>query len=177
MNDTCRLFESTLRPLFYDTFYTVYHRANEYKKALQKQAELQVTQQEHSQKIAIGGFIDAEDQATSEKKIEELKKAAEKAIKTIETREQKESTDHVLGRVYSALRSDYAPSHSNSTEEIPVQTAPCTEKPKSYITQTLTKYNRREQKLISRIYSILKAILPRDTAELVISKIQEELSK
>ena len=177
LNDTCRLFESTLRPLFYDTFYTVYHRANEYKKALQKQAELQVTQQEHSQKIAIGGFIDAEDQATSEKKIEELKKAAEKAIKTIETREQKESTDHVLGRVYSALRSDYAPSHSNSTEEIPVQTAPCTEKPKSYITQTLTKYNRREQKLISRIYSILKAILPRDTAELVISKIQEELSK
>lgn len=147
------------------------------KKALQKQAELQVTQQEHSQKIAIGGFIDAEDQATSEKKIEELKKAAEKAIKTIETREQKESTDHVLGRVYSALRFDYAPSHSNSTEEIPVQTAPCTEKPKSYITQTLTKYNRREQKLISRIYSILKAILPRDTAELVISKIQEELSK
>ena len=106
-----------------------------------------------------------------------MKKAAEKATKTIETREQKESTDHVLGRVYSALRSDYAPSHNDSTEEIPVQAAPCTEKPKSYITQALTKYNRREQKLISRIYSILKAILPRDTAELLISKIQEELSK
>ena len=177
LNDTCRFFESALRPLFYDTFYTIYHRANEYKKALQRQAELQVTQQEHSQKMASGGFIDAEDQAASEKKIEELKKAAEKATKTIETREQKESTDHVLGRVYSALRSDYAPSHNDSTEEIPVQAAPCTEKPKSYITQALTKYNRREQKLISRIYSILKAILPRDTAELVISKIQEELSK
>lgn len=177
LNDTCRFFESALRPLFYDTFYTIYHRANEYKKALQRQAELQVTQQEHSQKMASGGFIDAEDQAASEKKIEELKKAAEKATKTIETREQKESTDHVLGRVYSALRSDYAPSHNDSTEEIPVQAAPCTEKPKTYITQALTKYNRREQKLISRIYSILKAILPRDTAELVISKIQEELSK
>lgn len=177
LNDTCRLFESTLRPLFYDTFYTVYHRANEYKKALQRQAELQATQQEHSQKVASGGFIDAEDQAASEKKIEELKKAAEKAAKTIETREQKEATDHVLGRVYSALRSDYAPSHDDAADETPPPSTGYAEKSKSYMTQSLTKYNRREQKLISRIYSILKAILPRDTAEIVISKIQEELSK
>ena len=177
LNDTCRLFESTLRPLFYDTFYTVYHRANEYKKALQRQAELQATQQEHSQKVASGGFIDAEDQAASEKKIEELKRAAEKAAKTIETREQKEATDHVLGRVYSALRSDYAPSHDDAAGETPPPSTGYAEKSKSYMTQSLTKYNRREQKLISRIYSILKAILPRDTAEIVISKIQEELSK
>ena len=32
-------------------------------------------------------------------------------------------------------------------------------------------------KLISHIYGILKAILPRDTATMVINKIQEELSK
>ncbi|RKJ39734.1 ATP-binding protein [Acutalibacter sp. 1XD8-33] len=177
LNDTCRLFERTLRPLFYDTFYTIYHRANEYKKALQKQSELQATQQEHEQRMASGGFIDAEDQAASEKKIEELKKAAERAAKTIETREQKEATDQVLGRVYSALRSDYAPSVDESGEETPPQSKPCSEKPKGYMTQSLSKYNRKEQKLISRIYSILKAILPHDTAEIVISKIQEELSK
>ena len=177
LNDTCRLFERTLRPLFYDTFYTIYHRANEYKKALQKQSELQATQQEHEQRMASGGFIDAEDQAASEKKIEELKKAAERAAKTIETREQKEATDQVLGQVYSALRSDYAPSVDESGEETPPQSKPCSEKPKGYMTQSLSKYNRKEQKLISRIYSILKAILPHDTAEIVISKIQEELSK
>lgn len=177
LNDTCRLFERTLRPLFYDTFYTIYHRANEYKKALQKQSELQATQQEHEQRMASGGFIDAEDQAASEKKIEELKKATERAAKTIETREQKEATDQVLGQVYSALRSDYAPSVDESGEETPPQSKPCSEKPKGYMTQSLSKYNRKEQKLISRIYSILKAILPHDTAEIVISKIQEELSK
>ena len=127
--------------------------------------------------MASGGFIDAEDQAASEKKIEELKRAAEKAAKTIETREQKEATDHVLGRVYSALRSDYAPSHDDAAGETPPPSTGYAEKSKSYMTQSLTKYNRREQKLISRIYSILKAILPRDTAEIVISKIQEELSK
>ncbi len=177
LNDTCRLFESTLRPLFYDTFYTIYHRANEYKKALQRQSDLQTAQQEHAQRAASGGFIDAEDQAASEQKIEELKKAAEKATKTIETREQKESADHVLGRVYSALRSDYAPSSSEPTVETSPQSISGVEKSKGYLTQSLTKYNRREQKLISKIYSILKAILPHDTAEIVISKIQEELNK
>ncbi len=178
LNDACRLFEQTLRPLFYDTFYTTYHRANEYKKALQKQAELQANQQEYAQKRANGGFIDPEDQAASEKKIEELKKAAEKANRTIETREQKESTDDVLGRVYSALRSEYAPAIDSSSCEDYHKSATHGEKSKGgYMSQSLTKYNRKEQKLISRIYSIIKAILPRDTAEIVINKIQEELSK
>lgn len=172
--DNVQKYLEAVRPLFYDTFYTIYHRANEYKKALQKQSELQATQQEHEQRMASGGFIDAEDQAASEKKIEELKKAAERAAKTIETREQKEATDQVLGRVYSALRSDYAPSDDESGEETPPQSKPCSEKPKGYMTQSLSKYNRKEQKLISRIYSILKAILPHDTAEIVISKIQED---
>ena len=83
----------------------------------------------------------------------------------------------MLGRVYDALRSDYAPSSDVSSNGMSVQSTSGIEKPKIYMTQSLTKYNRREQKLISRIYSILKAILPHDTAEIVISKIQEELSK
>ena len=52
-----------------------------------------------------------------------------------------------------------------------------TGKGKQYMTQSLSKYNKKEQKLISHIYGILKAILPRDTATMVINKIQEELSK
>lgn len=45
------------------------------------------------------------------------------------------------------------------------------------MTQKLSQYSRKEQKLISRIYAILQAVLPHDTATIVISKIQEELSK
>ena len=41
----------------------------------------------------------------------------------------------------------------------------------------ISKYNKKEQKLISRIYGILNAILPKDMATMVINKIQEELSK
>ena len=38
-------------------------------------------------------------------------------------------------------------------------------------------YSKKEQKLIGRIYTILRSILPHDTASIVIQKIQEELNK
>lgn len=46
-----------------------------------------------------------------------------------------------------------------------------------YLTQSLSKYGKKEQKLISRIYAIIKSMLPKDMAEMVVKKIQEELSK
>ena len=51
------------------------------------------------------------------------------------------------------------------------------EKNNKYLTQSLSKFGKKEQKLISRIYVIIKSILPKDMAEMVVKKIQEELSK
>ncbi|WP_283592116.1 hypothetical protein [Clostridium butanoliproducens] len=50
-------------------------------------------------------------------------------------------------------------------------------KNKKYMSQSLSQYSRKEQKLISKIYSTITAILPKDMAEMVVAKIQEELSK
>ena len=44
-------------------------------------------------------------------------------------------------------------------------------------TSSLSKYGKKEQKLIAKIYNIIKMILPKDYSEMVIKKIQEELSK
>ena len=46
-----------------------------------------------------------------------------------------------MGRVYSALRSDYAPSHDDAADETPPPSTGYAEKSKSYMTQSLTKYN------------------------------------
>ena len=51
------------------------------------------------------------------------------------------------------------------------------DKTNKYLTQSLSKYGKKEQKLISRIYTIIKSMLPKDMAEMVVKKIQEELSK
>lgn len=176
LNDTCRLFESTLRPLFYDRFYSIYHAANDYKKALQKQSEYTKSQRDYTQKVNSGGFLDADEKVESEKKVEDLKKASEKAGKLIESRNQRESNDDVLNRVYSALRDKYAPPAEES-KTASAEAEPRPNKQKMYLSQSLSQYSKKEQKLIGKIYSILNAILPHDTAALVISKIQEELSK
>ena len=79
--------------------------------------------------------------------------------------------------MFNELKESYKP-------EVPAE-QPKTEKPKEeknneekkYLTQNLSKYNKREQKLITKIYTIIKAILPREMADMVVAKIQEELSK
>ena len=45
------------------------------------------------------------------------------------------------------------------------------------INYIFSKFDKKEQKLISRIYGIIKMMLPKDMGEMVIKKIQEELSK
>lgn len=177
LNDTCREFESQLKPMFYDRFNTIYHYANTYKKALQKQLELQTSQRDFEEKLKSGNFVNVKEKEEAIKNIENQKKAAEDATKKIEVRDQKEQGDEVLSKVYNALRMEYAPQKVKKPLEISEKELDKTQKNKMYMTQALSKYNKHDQKLISRIYSILKTILPNDTAVLVISKIQEELSK
>lgn len=173
LNDTCREFERLMHPLFYDRFKTIYHYANDYKKALQKQQELQTSQSDYQEKVKTGGFLNADDKQAHEAKLETQKKAAEKAAKQITTRDQKEKDDEVLSRVYRALRDKYSVKPALNDMK-PSKEAT---KGQEYMTQKLSKFSKKEQKTISRIYSILKAILPMDTANMVINKIQEELGK
>lgn len=184
LNSTCRIFEEKLRPLFCDRFYRIYHYANDYKKALQKQNEAVIARETFNQKITSGSFINSDDKKEAEKKVISLEEAATKAAKTVETRDSKEGSDDVLSKIYNCLKKDYevekkentgvktkTPSAENSDE-----TTKKGEKDK-YLPQKLSQYSKKEQKLIGRIYTILRAILPYDTAAIVIQKIQEELNK
>lgn len=190
LNDTCREFEDKIRSLFYDRFYTIYHHSNDFKNALKKQLEFQQVQNEFDDKVQNGRFIDAADKASIEKKLEEKQVAARNAAKKLETLSEKEGNDEVFSKVYKALRKEYAPEQSETDESTTTSAAKGKEKDeknntektnktknKAYMTQKLSQYSRKEQKLISRIYAILQAVLPHDTATIVISKIQEELSK
>ena len=171
--------------MFKDRFYRIYHYANDYKKALQKQSEATAARKEFEKRKTAGGFIDQEDKKDAEKKVQSLEDAATRAAKIVETRDAKEGTDDVLSKVYDRLKRDYEPKivtpktengagTQNKNNEEDIGTKGGKDK---FLTQKLSKYNKKEQKLVSRIYTILRSILPHDTAEIVITKIQEELSK
>ena len=192
INEACKEFESALKPLFGDRFYKIYHNANDYKKALQKKNELESSIQDYEDKKRKGGFLDQEDKESSEQELKEKEKKAEKAKKTIELRKKNDCDDEVLLRVYKGLDKKYMKSSEQSSERKAENTELFDEgklksnvndketkvkSKKQYLTGELSKYSKREQKLISRIYKTIKQILPNDTAELVINKLQEELKK
>ena len=110
---------------------------------------------------------------------EHAKEKAEKSVRTIELREQDANENTTLNRVFNEIKESYRPEILNTV--ISVDSVKQEEKnkkeDKKYLTQNLSKYNKREQKLISKVYSILQAILPKDMADMVVAKIQEELSK
>ena len=175
LNDTCREFEQVARPLFYDRLKKIYHYANDYKKAQQKLQELENEIADYNTKASEGKFVSPDDKKQAQEKINQLTKDAEKADKVIKNRDEKEKNDNVLTRVYTKIKQKYP---TGNKEVKPIEEPPeKASKNKSYITQSLSGYSKKEQKLVSEIYQIIKAILPHDTAELVITKIQEELKK
>lgn len=83
----------------------------------------------------------------------------------------------MLSRVYNELEKKYRTSNIQDLEPPEINEKEEHKKNNKFLSQSLIKCNKKEQKLVSRIYVIIKAILPKDMAEMVVEKIQEELSK
>ena len=115
---------------------------------------------------------------SAQKELEEERAKSLKAQREIENRRKDADENEVLNRVFNEIEKTYK--HSDSQEE-PTQKkkngSGKGEKGNKYLTQSLSKYGKKEQKLIAKIYNIIKMILPKDYSEMVIKKIQEELSK
>lgn len=175
-NATLKEFEDKVRPVLYSEFYELYHYANKVKSSFKKTAEYKKKEQEYNDKVNNSGFIDNNEKENAKKELEIEKERAEKAKHEIELRQKDAARNSVLNRVFTEIQTVY------KTQDVEVDRP--TEKhgeeengKNKYLTQSLSKYNKREQKLIARIYQIIKAILPKDMAEMVVAKIQEELSK
>lgn len=57
-------------------------------------------------------------------------------------------------------------------QDIPTEEVLSDDKGNKYLTQSLSKYGRKEQKFIAKIYNIIKTILPKDLSDIVINKIK-----
>lgn len=174
-NKTLREFEEKVKPVFYKELYDLYHYANKVKKSFQRTADYIKKNQEYNEKIQNAGFIDKEDEAMAKKALDDEKVRVEKANRELDLRKQDADQSQVLKRVFNELEKQYKKLESETkVEQVKAEES---KKDKKFLSQSLSKYNKHEQKLISQIYGIIKAILPKDMAEMVVAKIQEELSK
>lgn len=177
-NAVAKEFENAIRVVLYNELHRMYYYANQVKKAFQSQTDYEKKVAEFNKKDDEAGFINEKDREKAKKDLEVAKEKAEKSVRTIELREQDAAENETLNRVFSELKESYRPEASlQIAEDDSKKVEKNLKEEKKYLTQNLSKYNKREQKLISRIYTILQAILPRDMADMVVAKIQEELSK
>jgi len=172
-NSTLIDFEKKLYPILHNQFYSLYHYANKVKVNAKKIVEYSKKQEEYNTKIQSSGFISKHDQEKAEKDLENSKEIAQKAEHELKLRQKDAEKNEVFTRVFNAINTAYktegTKESSNSEKSVD------SKKKTAYLSQSLSRYSKKEQKLIGSIYEIIKKILPQDTAELVIKKIQEEL--
>lgn len=173
-------FEDIVHTFFYSDLYDLYHYASKVRSAQKSIANYTEKEREYHEKVNGAGFIDSNEKENAKKEIEQEREKVEKAKREIENRKKDADSNDVYARVFTEIEKTYKSKEEEGTEEkIEVKTDgnESSEKNNKYLTQSLSKYGKKEQKLIARIYAIIKSILPKDMAEMVIKKIQEELSK
>lgn len=177
-NATTKEFEKAIHTVLYNELYKIYHYANQVKKAFQSQNDYEKKVAEYENKVNQAEFIDEKDKEKASKDLETAKEKAIKSARIIKLREQEAAGSEALNRIFNELDKSYS---SNRYQKFNIDKNNVGGKKrrdeKKYLTQNLSKYSKHEQKLISKIYSIIKSILPKDMAETVVMKIQEELSR
>lgn len=171
-------FENVVHDFFYSKLYDLYHYASKVRSAQKVIANFVEKEREYQEKVNNTGFIDNNEKEDTKKEIEQEQEKVEKAKREIENRKKDAESNEVYARVFTEIEKTYkSKGRLEKSEDIKIEERESSEKHTKYLTQSLSKYGKKEQKLIARIYAIIKSILPKDMAEMVIKKIQEELSK
>lgn len=171
-------FEEIVHDFFYSDLYDLYHYASKVRGAQKTVAKYMEKEREYQEKVKSAGFIDSNDKENAKKVIEQEREKVEKAKREIENRKKDTASNDVYARLFTEIEKTYkSEEETEKKKEIKTEKKESSEKNNKYLTQSLSKYGRKEQKLITHIYAIIKSILPKDMAEMVIKKIQEELSK
>lgn len=175
LNSAYKDFENAIKPILYTELYKLYHYANDVKKIYQRQSELLQKEKEYKDKINRGSFVNEEKQKEAKKELESAREKVQKDKHTLELRQKDAESSGILNRVFTEIETAYRPAETSSENNISLNREKT--KSKKYLSQSLSKYGRKEQKLISHIYEIIMAMLPKDMADMIVAKIQEELNK
>ncbi|WP_296899537.1 ATP-binding protein [uncultured Megamonas sp.] len=195
INETLREFETALLPILNKEAYSLYHYANKVKISFRKQHDIIKKENEFNLKIQHGDFYDKKDELDEQKKLEAEQQNLSKIINNINKLKNKSKESPLYTRIFNTIKEDFQKKDIESniietSKENIIKTSSTSKKDnennintiqekynkkKKYKVQELSKYNKREQKLITRIYSKIKELLPKDMAEDLIDKIQEDL--
>ena len=171
-------FEQEIRKYFRDVLYKIYRDSSDINSSFSKIDSFEKMKQEHQEKIDNQDYIDADH---TRKAIEDLKTAGNAAneargkLKRLESSTKNTEADAVRKKVIQRIKEDRKqenkPSVANITPDIENISAPAKQPPR---TDKLSRCNKKERKLISRIFNIIMNTTDKSIAEKIIQKIEEE---
>lgn len=160
-------FETKLKHFFHTTIHKICYTASDVNSAVKAINNYnQIVEQFEKKKEE--GFIDKAEQKIFLENIEKKKEEAVKAKKKLETIQIKSAeTLTPISKIIERATSNHTLVIKDNVDT-EVSAKPV------FRTAKLSKLNKSEQKFLGNIFSIIQNVLPKETAELLIQKIEEE---
>jgi molecular chaperone HtpG len=131
-------------------------------KKIEKYKELEKTVRSKNE----NGYVSKSERDELTKKLDRSKEEAEKAKKDIEKLKEKAKTNQLLEKIIDKVVND----------DVVIE-QPATVEPKNSVTwqvDKLSKLNKKERKIVSEIYEVIRVVLTPDLAQNLIVKIEEK---
>lgn len=162
-------FENKLKNFFHTTIHKLCYAASDVNSAIKAINNYnQIVEQFEEKKKE--GFVDKAEQQSfldSLKKKKEDAEKAEKKLESIKTKSVETNTLTPITKIIERATSNNTLTLNNSVEtEVEVKPV--------FRTDKLSKLNKQERKFLGNIFTTIRNVLPKETAELLILKIEEE---
>ncbi len=171
-NKYCEYLESELRKLFDGTLRPMFNYASKLRSYDRSIIELKEKQKE-VENLKKTGVTNKADLESIEKDLVKVKEKAEKGKKSLANFKEKIKIgkDDVLQKLYDNIVTSEKVNINRATNKIKNK---LNEVP--HRTDKYSKLNRKERKLVARIYEVVDAVLPHDVAENLKQKIDEKFT-
>jgi len=171
-NETRAQFEHKLKIYFNEELHKIYYGGSSINSAYRKIDTYEKKEAEFNKRETTGAFVDEEHRERELKVVQASKKEAETA--QVRIKKIKDNAYGLLNEVILRIEEE------RPKPILPVAILPANENPPEEVrpphrTDRLSQYSRRERKLIKKIYSLILDATDSETAERIISRIEEGL--
>ncbi|MCD4820332.1 MAG: ATP-binding protein [Candidatus Cloacimonetes bacterium] len=170
-NEICKVLNKKVKTLFYTKLYSLYYDANAVKNALKKIHSVHQLKKEIEEKESSTGFTDKNEQNKLYEQLKRSKDEAIKGIKTLNKLEEKSKSDNSFKKIYNRYKDDI----DNTKLTIEIKGInPEIEQKTVYRTNKLSRLTKKDQKFLSKVFSIIDIVLTPELAENLKIKLEEE---
>jgi len=174
-NKTCVLFEKKLKHIFHCNLYKLYHNASIIRNAQKEIQGYEDILSTIENKESIGFHSQEEREELYTKRDDAFTKAeeAKKKLQKIETQSENTPVGKILDRVKKDFQKLNQKNDNQSTKVTKTETKDSSKT--NYYTDKYTWLPKSERKLLSRVFEVIRKVLPKDLANNLTDKIDEEI--